>query len=349
MTNSHLTKHPSVTVLIPCYNGKKWIDRCFEALRKQGINDFEIVVVDDKSTDDSLKILNKWTKVFPQLKIVKNKKNVGLAHVRNILISNVKTEYFVFVDIDDKLPKNTLSNLLKPVVEDKIKYDLVAGKVLCCMFDKKLKPRITISLPITNNYSKECYSSRKWLIKNYSLSVWGKLIRKEYWNSLNYEFLNGKIFEDFYISFFLVFEAKKFCAITKPTYVYSRHPNTLSSYDKFSQKKFNDFRYQVNIFMKAIEHDKRFKNPEYKKCLSSWFSAVSTVFWQWYKLCKNDKNHLLAFNKFRNDFIYKFMYKAGQSVNSPKNWWNITTNTYFNRVFGKEIRYWKKQIKNKKK
>ena len=151
------------------------------------------------------------------------------------------------------------------------------GKTNVKFLNKNLVSTFQIPLPITNNYNKTCYSSRQWLTKNFKLGIWGMLINKKYWDWLNFEFPNNTVYEDLYIDFFVIFEAKKFCAINKLVYNYTRHSSATSAYKKFSYEKFRNFTYQVFYFLKAVYIDPRFKKEEYKKCLATWFSAVAVV------------------------------------------------------------------------
>ncbi|MCF0227219.1 MAG: glycosyltransferase family 2 protein [Malacoplasma sp.] len=348
MVSNTIVKTPTITVLIPCYNGAKWIDRCFDGLRYQGIENFNIVFCDDKSTDNSLKIAKKWKRIFKNLEIVENKKNVGLAHVRNILLSHVKTEYFIFLDVDDVFPEDTLYNLCQPIIDDNKRYDIIVGKIRVCFFNKNQQKIIATPLPASNNYTKRVHDPRQWLLKNINVGVWGKLINKKYWDSLNFEFLNGKNFEDLVIEFYMIFEAKEFCAIPISTYIYSRHTGTISAFDRFSQKNFDDFKFQIYALMKSFENDKRFQNDENKKILSSWFSAISTIIGAWGNICKKRPETKRAFNKFKLGFAYRFIYKSKQDVRSPTNWWSCFTHLNFKGLFAKEIRYWKRKLNKKK-
>ena len=165
---------------------------------------------------------------------------------------------------------------------------------------------------------------------------------------LNFEFPNNTVYEDFHIDFFVLFEAKKFCAINKLVYNYTRHSSATSAYKKFSYEKFRNFTYQVFYFLKAVYIDPRFKKEEYKKCLATWFSAVAVVCAEWNKLAKSDPKYRWAFQKFKMKFIHEFMVKNKLSSAKAWSWWSIHTTNVFNTLFAKEIKYWKKQMQNKK-
>ncbi len=104
-----------ISVIIPTYNEESVIEECLESLNFQTFKDFEIIVVDDGSTDKTWEILSKF-------KIQKFKQNhLGPAAARNLGASRARGEILVFVDADMTFDKNFLKNLIKPIIENKAK------------------------------------------------------------------------------------------------------------------------------------------------------------------------------------------------------------------------------------
>ena len=97
-------KYPEISVLISNYNHEQWIDRCIRSLSSQNalkIDDYEIIVTDDCSTDNSLKILRNCKNFYKNLKLIENKKNIGLQKSINNAIRQSRGRYIVRVDSDD--------------------------------------------------------------------------------------------------------------------------------------------------------------------------------------------------------------------------------------------------------
>lgn len=90
-----------VSVIIPAYNTEKYIETCLTSLLKQTLEDIEIIVVDDGSTDSTLEVLKEYEKKYPEKIIVYHKENGGQASARNLALSYAKGEYLGFVDSDD--------------------------------------------------------------------------------------------------------------------------------------------------------------------------------------------------------------------------------------------------------
>jgi glycosyltransferase involved in cell wall biosynthesis len=89
-------RSPPVSVIVPCFNGERHLRRCLEGLTRQAYPDYEIVVVDDASTDGTPGIL----KEFPSVKVVQNAENRGPAFSRNRGIEASGGEVLVFLDAD---------------------------------------------------------------------------------------------------------------------------------------------------------------------------------------------------------------------------------------------------------
>lgn len=99
-----------VAVIIPNWNGKKWLEISLASLMKQTYSSFEIVVVDNGSTDDSVSFVSQN---FPQVKIVCLDKNFGFATAINAGVKAVNTAYVAFVNNDTEIDKHWLSEIMQ--------------------------------------------------------------------------------------------------------------------------------------------------------------------------------------------------------------------------------------------
>ncbi len=101
--------HPRFTVFTPCYNSARHLHRPFESLQKQTFTDFEWLVVDDGSTDETHSILERFKKQanFP-VRIFRNEKNRHLAYSCNLAEANANGELYVRIDSDDAMDENAL-------------------------------------------------------------------------------------------------------------------------------------------------------------------------------------------------------------------------------------------------
>jgi GT2 family glycosyltransferase len=105
-----------LTVIIPNYNGKELIVECLHSLQKQKYKDFEVIVVDNGSSDGSVDII---TNKFPKVTLISLEKNTGFAHAVNIGIKNSETPYVFLLNNDTELDPDCLMKLLNTAKEKK--------------------------------------------------------------------------------------------------------------------------------------------------------------------------------------------------------------------------------------
>lgn len=101
----------SLSIIIPVYNTSEYLSTCIESILFQSFTDFELLLVDDGSTDGSGDICDKYSKIDSRV-IVIHKNNGGVCSARNIGLDNAKGDYIVFVDADDYVEDHFLEHLM---------------------------------------------------------------------------------------------------------------------------------------------------------------------------------------------------------------------------------------------
>lgn len=120
-----------VSIIIPVYNKVKYVEECFKSIIAQKFIDFEVIVVDDGSTDGSAKICNQYAEIDNRFKVF-HIANQGVSHARNYGVRQATADYITFVDADDIISENYLENLID--IKERTKADLVITgivKVTC--------------------------------------------------------------------------------------------------------------------------------------------------------------------------------------------------------------------------
>lgn len=102
---------PAISVIIPAYNAQEYLRECLDSVLAQSFSDFEAIVVNDGSTDDTLKIAEEYARKDPRIKIITTL-NSGLSCARNNGIANSSGEWISFIDSDDCLKEEALHNLI---------------------------------------------------------------------------------------------------------------------------------------------------------------------------------------------------------------------------------------------
>ena len=101
------------SIIVPCFNGVKTIERTLLSLSKQSFIDFEVIIINDASTDQSLDIIKKITSNDKRFKILNLKKNKGLSGARNEGLVFARGKYICFLDADDWWPSKKLEVYVK--------------------------------------------------------------------------------------------------------------------------------------------------------------------------------------------------------------------------------------------
>lgn len=119
---------PKISIIIPVFNAESFLSQCVESLIKQTLNDIEIILIDDKSTDLSLEIMQKFALCDSRIRIIMHEKNLGTFLARKSGIKEAKGEFIIFVDADDTLSLNACEILYKKAIEsnaDMVHFNVV--------------------------------------------------------------------------------------------------------------------------------------------------------------------------------------------------------------------------------
>lgn len=125
------------SIIIPVYNAQKYIVKCITSIKNQSFTDFECLLINDGSTDDSQNIINKEIANDPRFILI-NKKNEGVSSARNLGLNNAKGDFIIFIDIDDWIEPELLQEI-KNVSNDNdiIQYDFYKASIKNGKYDKR--------------------------------------------------------------------------------------------------------------------------------------------------------------------------------------------------------------------
>ena len=110
------------SLIIPAYNAEKYISNCIQSILSQKFSKkkYEIIIINDASKDKTQRICNKFKKKNKFIKVLNNKKNLGVSSSRNLGVKSALGKYVIFTDSDDTLKKNSLKNLNKILSKDEV-------------------------------------------------------------------------------------------------------------------------------------------------------------------------------------------------------------------------------------
>lgn len=213
--------NPLISIIVPVYNGDKYLSRCVDSILNQTFQNWELLLVDDGSTDKSGEICDEYATKDKRVKAF-HKENGGVSSARNIGLDNVKGDWITFVDADDELIQNSFSN-------DYIfsKEDLIAGAYYTNV-EKKLQS-IQFNYVLCTN-SNELLA---FLSKNIDLPifrvVWGKLFKTELCKGLYFD-TKMKIGEDTLFMMEYLSKIKSFKIVETFVYIYNMPENFILKY-----------------------------------------------------------------------------------------------------------------------
>ena len=112
---------PRVSIVVPVYNVEQYLEQCLDSLLRQTLDSYEIICIDDGSTDSSGVILDKYAKEFPQIKVI-HKANRGLSSARNFGIRIARADYIAFVDSDDYVEPTTFEKAYNAMKDNDVDF-----------------------------------------------------------------------------------------------------------------------------------------------------------------------------------------------------------------------------------
>lgn len=219
-----------VSIIVPVYNVEKYIDRCVESLISQTIDETEIILIDDGSTDSSGEVCDQWGKRESRIRVI-HKENGGVSSARNEGIKISQGKYIGFVDPDDYVADDMFVSMIEVIQNNDI--DLV-----CCNYSKFEEEKVPI--PVTNSVQGEMTATEA--IKH--LLTWDGIVTSFVWDKLyKQEIVKQMTFspalsvgEDTLFIFQYLSNCRKLHILQKHCYYYFLRSNSAIG-DKYTLKK----------------------------------------------------------------------------------------------------------------
>ena len=230
-----------LSVIVPVYNVESYLKRCVDSILEQTFEEFEVILVEDGSLDNSLEICNKYSESDKRVKVI-HKKNGGLSSARNAGLNIAKGKYIAFIDSDDYVSKDMFKTMINLAFSSN--YDIVS-----CGFRRFYESRCNESVCKGTIYK---YSNIE-ALANYLLEydnvnrkidtvVWNKIYKRELFNDIT--FPEGKIYEDGYVTYKLLYKASNIAHIDDELYYYFQRQDSISNlgFSENDLKSYDDWR-----------------------------------------------------------------------------------------------------------
>lgn len=240
-----------ISVIMPAYNSENYIRNCLDSLLAQSFNDFEMIIVNDGSTDKTSSVLNEYQKKNPNKITIINKENGGQSSARNLGLKKSNSEYVIFLDSDDYFEKDLLSDLYNEAQKNK-------SDITICNYyfvDNEKKEQI-INPDIKIN------ESRLLTCNEYMLTPpapWNKLFKREFLVKNNFLFPEGIVNEDYAVIPTLVKYKPIIYFVNKPLINYVMSINSTMRKKEFHNKLLDKFT-ATKILVTSLIDEKEYKD-----------------------------------------------------------------------------------------
>ncbi len=275
-----------VSVIIPLYNAQNYIGACLDSILVQTSQDFEVLVVDDCSTDNSAAIAENYLEKFGgRLKIIFLPENTGNPSIpRNEGLKFSRGEFIFFMDNDDLLIDNALEILCN--FAEKYRTDVVCMENGFVLEDNSLKaavfnknnPNLNEILLETENIAQRI---DKFLKTGYSWAPWTKFIRRDFLIANKINFPHVKISEDVLWSLKIVCLAKNFLRVPNRLYICR---SLTDSWSRIARKPADELKFWLNPLSKGLDYLNDFlegdffcKNPNYRFEITNFFVKMQVA------------------------------------------------------------------------
>lgn len=204
---------PKVSIIVPVYNVENYIKKCLESLVNQTLKDIEIIIVNDGSTDNSEKIIQKYLEKYQyKIKYV-TKQNGGLSDARNYGMKFATGEYIAFLDSDDYVDITLYEKMYNKAIEEDC--DFVECDFIWKYEDKEIKDYGII------------YENKHEMLEKARVVAWNKLIKRKLINKTQIKFPKGLRYEDVEFFYKLLPYINKFGFIKEFLIYYVQRSNSI--------------------------------------------------------------------------------------------------------------------------
>lgn len=290
-----------VSIIIPIYNTEKYLKECIDSVLNQTMSDYEIILINDGSTDNSEKIALEYSKKYSNVYLI-NQENKGQGAARNIGIKESSGEYIYFLDSDDMIKQNLLATCVKKMDEEKLDIICFGHTYL---YEKNFISTSLCSDEYVNTWINEeeildgkSFLSREISTKRISPSTCRQMYRKQFIIDNKLLYIEGCFYEDveFFIRAFM--RAGRVKNLQKCLYIWRKRESSTTSSLNIKLIKSLDF--IISELFKLFR--KEYMNSENeivtaKRFLKHHLQMLFDKTIIWYNQSKNEEYVLEIFNE----------------------------------------------------
>lgn len=242
-----MKKDELITIVVPCYNVEKYVEKCVDSILKQTYKNIEVILVEDCSTDNTYNIIKKYPKLDKRVKLIKNEKNGGLSFSRNAGIKAASGKYIGFIDSDDYVNETFYEGLMGAIKKEKAEVAVCDIRVIYEDIDTQ---------QLVTAFSNEEFNLRNVVNSGLAASACNKLFKKELIEQ--YLFEVGKLNEDIAVVIPALINAKAIAYSPESYYYYIQRGGSIQN-SSFSDRRFDIFA-GVETTLERIKKNKNYED-----------------------------------------------------------------------------------------
>lgn len=242
---------PKISVIVPVYNTEKYLDKCINSILEQKNVDYEIIVVNDGSTDNSSEVIKKYLLNNGDKIKYFEKQNGGLSDARNYGVDKATGDFLCFVDSDDYIDSSLFSNLEKYILQD---VDLIKYK--CIRVNSNHEIIEKVEGPVFETVSGEDAFNMLYSSDVLLEPAWLYLYRREFYLNNKFAFPVGKYHEDWATTPYIIISAKTVVSADVYGYYYVQSSNSITrdNNDEKALKRAQDMLEHYDNFILKLDN-----------------------------------------------------------------------------------------------
>lgn len=260
-----------LTIIIPVYNVERHLPICLESVVQQSLSYYEVILVNDGSSDGSGRICDDYSTKYPEFRVI-HQENKGLSAARNTGIKNAKGKYIFFLDSDDFLVPGSLSQVLEVALQNDLDvacFNSISGErdVL-----------VTKNLSADNNEFRTSHvmNGDEYIANhNFLATVWWYMSKREYLQSLDLTFPECHRLEDGSFTPFVLLHANRIMHIETNVYCYVMQPGSIM-HNKDRKRNFNMLADYAFAGKNLTDEYKRSKNKMSQQTAERWMGLANS-------------------------------------------------------------------------
>ncbi|MFC4800162.1 glycosyltransferase family 2 protein [Neobacillus sp. GCM10023253] len=290
---------PIISIIVPVYNVESFIRECIDSILNQAFEDFELILVNDGSTDQSGNICDEYSIKDSRVTVI-HKKNGGQSSARNRGIDAAAGDYIGFVDSDDWIHKEMYKILYTKAMETAA--DITACNLM--QYNKDSSGHLYSANTTDQLFDRDSAMHELYLNERLTFSPCNKLYKKELFNGIRFK--EGYILEDMDFAYRIIHQADRIFYTGQALYYYRYNEHSTMRKD-FSKKRLDEFEVRKNMYLFYLKNYPGIANEVY----AEWFLTGLMLYINIGKYFKHEQNQYKYLIETDREKLKPLLFKEG--------------------------------------